>query len=100
MMIDIDHFKKINDTFGHDAGDMVLRELGDILIRKSRNYDIACRFGGEEFVLCLPGACREIAEKRATDIRESLKRLSLHYVSTRHVSNHPLRRDFGLPLSR
>jgi len=79
MMIDIDHFKNINDTFGHDAGDMVLRELGDILIRKSRKYDIACRFGGEEFVLCLPGACREIAEKRATEIRESVKRLSLHY---------------------
>jgi diguanylate cyclase (GGDEF)-like protein/PAS domain S-box-containing protein len=79
MMIDIDHFKKINDTYGHDAGDMVLRELGNILTRKSRKYDIACRFGGEEFVLCLPGACREIAEKRATDIRESVKRLSLHY---------------------
>jgi len=79
MMIDIDHFKKINDTYGHDAGDMVLRELGYILTRKSRKYDIACRFGGEEFVLCLPGACREIAEKRATDIRESVKRLSLHY---------------------
>lgn len=79
MMIDIDHFKNINDTFGHDAGDMVLRELGYILTSKSRKYDIACRFGGEEFVLCLPGACREIAEKRATDIRESVKRLSLHY---------------------
>jgi len=79
MMIDIDHFKKINDTYGHDAGDMVLRELGHILTRKSRKYDIACRFGGEEFVLCLPGASREIAEKRATDIRESVKRLSLNY---------------------
>jgi diguanylate cyclase (GGDEF)-like protein/PAS domain S-box-containing protein len=79
MMIDIDHFKNINDTFGHDAGDMVLRELGCILIRKSRKYDIACRFGGEEFVLCLPGACREIAEQRATDIRQSVKRLGLHY---------------------
>jgi diguanylate cyclase (GGDEF)-like protein len=79
MMIDIDHFKKINDSFGHDAGDMVLREVGSILTGKSRKYDIACRFGGEEFVLCLPGACREIAEKRATDIRESVQRLSLRY---------------------
>ena len=79
MMIDIDHFKRINDTFGHDAGDMVLRELGHILSRKSRKYDIACRFGGEEFVLCLPGASRDIAVKRATDISESLKRLNLHY---------------------
>jgi diguanylate cyclase (GGDEF)-like protein len=79
MMIDIDHFKKINDTFGHDAGDMVLRELSHILTGKSRKYDIACRFGGEEFVLCLPGACREIAVRRATEIRDSVKRLSLHY---------------------
>ncbi len=79
MMIDIDHFKKINDSYGHDAGDMVLRELGHILTSKSRKYDIACRFGGEEFVLCLPGACREIAEKRATDIRDSVKRLNLRY---------------------
>jgi len=79
MMIDIDHFKSINDTFGHDAGDIVLRELGKILISKSRKYDIACRFGGEEFVLCLPGAGREIAERRATDICESVKKLGLHY---------------------
>jgi len=79
MMIDIDHFKKINDTFGHDAGDMVLRELSYILTRKSRKDDIACRFGGEEFVLCLPSASRAIAEKRATDIRESVERLSLRY---------------------
>ena len=79
MMIDIDHFKKINDTFGHDAGDMVLRELSHILVKNSRKEDIACRFGGEEFVLCLPGASLEIAERRATDIRESISRLSLRY---------------------
>ncbi len=79
MMIDIDHFKKINDIFGHDAGDMVLRELSHILLKNSRKEDIACRFGGEEFVLCLPGASQEIAEKRATDIGESLSRLSLRY---------------------
>jgi diguanylate cyclase (GGDEF)-like protein/PAS domain S-box-containing protein len=79
MMIDIDHFKRINDTFGHDAGDMVLREFSYLLTKKSRKEDIACRFGGEEFVLCLPGASRETAEKRASDLRESVKRLSLRY---------------------
>jgi len=79
MMIDIDHFKKINDTFGHDAGDMVLRELSHILLKHSRKEDIACRFGGEEFVLCLPGASQEIAERRASDIREAISRLSLRY---------------------
>ena len=82
MMIDIDHFKKINDTFGHDAGDMVLRELSYILTKNSRKEDIACRFGGEEFVLCLPGASQEIAEKRASDIREAISRLSLRYEGT------------------
>ncbi len=79
MMLDIDHFKNINDTFGHEAGDLVLRELSQILLRKSRKEDIACRFGGEEFVLCLPGAGREIAEKRAEDIRRSMSRLSLRH---------------------
>ena len=81
MMIDIDYFKKINDTFGHDAGDTVLRELGHILTSMSRKDDIACRFGGEEFVLCLPGASRKIAFKRATEIRDAVKQLDLHYES-------------------
>jgi len=82
MMIDIDHFKKVNDTYGHGAGDMVLRELGYILIKSSRKEDIACRFGGEEFVLCLPGASRKIAEGKATEISESISRLNLHYEGT------------------
>ena len=79
MMLDIDHFKQINDNFGHDAGDVVLRELSHILTQNSRKEDIACRFGGEEFVLCLPGAALEIAERRANDIRQSVKRLGLRY---------------------
>ncbi len=79
MMIDIDHFKKINDSFGHEAGDMVLRELSHILLGKSRKEDIACRFGGEEFVLCLPGASLKIAEQRANDICNCVKRLNLRH---------------------
>ena len=79
IMIDTDYFKKINDTFGHDAGDMVLRELADIVTRTSRKEDIACRFGGEEFVLCLPGASQEIASRRAKEIRAAVKNINLRY---------------------
>lgn len=55
IMIDIDHFKSINDTFGHNTGDDVIRGLGDILQRQLRNIDITGRFGGEEFAVILPG---------------------------------------------
>ena len=61
---------------------MVLRELGALLASKSRNEDIACRLGGEEFMLCLPGAAREIAETRAVEIREALQQLKLPYDGT------------------
>lgn len=54
IMIDIDHFKRFNDTFGHEAGDLVLRELSQFLQSSIRNTDIACRYGGEEFMLILP----------------------------------------------
>ena len=50
-MLDVDHFKHFNDTFGHDAGDTVLRELGQFLQQSIRESDIACRYGGEEFVI-------------------------------------------------
>ena len=67
MMIDIDHFKRINDTFGHAAGDAVLRTLGQYLLSLARAEDIPCRYGGEEFVLLMahasPATVRERAEK-------------------------------------
>ena len=53
-LFDIDFFKKINDTYGHNAGDAILRELGSLIADKTRTSDVACRYGGEEFALILP----------------------------------------------
>ncbi len=65
MMVDVDHFKVFNDTHGHEAGDGVLQQLGALLQRSIRGGDIACRYGGEEFLLILPDTSLEITECRA-----------------------------------
>ena len=75
IMIDIDYFKDINDSLGHDAGDALLAELGKLLRKSLRFSDIACRFGGEEFVLVLPEAALSIVKKRAEYLREEVKKL-------------------------
>ncbi|MFI5180985.1 MAG: diguanylate cyclase [Thermoanaerobaculia bacterium] len=79
IMLDIDHFKRFNDTLGHDAGDALLRELGALLSRVIRGGDIACRFGGEEFTIVLPGASLETTRQRAEQIREAAKQLRVHH---------------------
>ncbi|MBE9227748.1 diguanylate cyclase [Phormidium sp. LEGE 05292] len=78
IMLDVDHFKRFNDTFGHDAGDTLLRELGLFLKKNIRGSDIACRFGGEEFLIILPEASVEVTVQRAELIREGIKHLNLH----------------------
>ncbi|HAC62012.1 MAG TPA: GGDEF domain-containing protein [Cyanothece sp. UBA12306] len=77
IMIDVDHFKKFNDTFGHDMGDMVLRKLGGFLQSNIRGSDIACRFGGEELTLILPEASLENTKQRAEQLRQGVKNLDL-----------------------
>jgi len=69
IMLDIDHFKHLNDTYGHEAGDVVLRELATLVRQNIRGEDIACRYGGEEFLLILPDAPLEIATQRAEALR-------------------------------
>ncbi len=69
IMLDVDHFKRLNDTRGHDAGDFVLGNVAEMLGHATRGSDIACRFGGEEFALILPGASLEVARERAESIR-------------------------------
>jgi diguanylate cyclase (GGDEF)-like protein len=78
IMLDLDHFKAFNDTFGHEAGDLVLRELGQLLKARSRGADIACRYGGEEFALILPEAAAEATQQRAEILRSEVKHLNLH----------------------
>jgi diguanylate cyclase (GGDEF)-like protein len=75
LMLDLDHFKKFNDTFGHEAGDAVLRETGSFLVRSIRAEDFVCRYGGEEFVVVLPTADLRAAEARAQRIRAKLRDL-------------------------
>ena len=77
IMLDIDHFKQFNDTFGHEAGDVLLRELGQMLKANTRGGDAACRFGGEEFVLILPEAMLEDAQKKAEELREKSRQLTV-----------------------
>jgi len=69
LMIDLDFFKRINDTFGHKAGDLVLAEVGQLLRTGIRGSDIACRYGGEEIALILPDAGLKVATERAESIR-------------------------------
>jgi diguanylate cyclase (GGDEF)-like protein/PAS domain S-box-containing protein len=77
MMLDLDHFKNFNDTYGHEAGDAVLREAAAFLKRSVRAEDIVCRFGGEEFVIILPLADANATQGRAERIRAKLHELTV-----------------------
>ena len=79
LMFDIDHFKQFNDTFGHEAGDTVLRELGEALLQSVRNEDILCRFGGEEFVAIMPDASLESALERAEGLRRMVSEMKVRH---------------------
>jgi len=74
IMFDVDHFKNFNDEHGHEAGDLVLKELAAMLQRSTRGEDIACRYGGEEFLIIMPGATTDLAEKRAEELRSTVER--------------------------
>jgi two-component system cell cycle response regulator len=73
LVMDIDHFKAVNDSFGHDAGDEVLREFAVRLATNVRAIDLPCRFGGEEFVVVMPGASLEAAARVADRIRRDIE---------------------------
>ncbi len=78
-MLDLDFFKKLNDTFGHEAGDEVLKFIGKYLNKTLRGSDIACRYGGEEFVIILPDANISKVLPRLETIRETIKNKTILY---------------------
>jgi diguanylate cyclase (GGDEF)-like protein/PAS domain S-box-containing protein len=69
VMLDLDHFKNFNDSYGHEVGDLMLKQLGRMLSSQVRAGDIACRYGGEEFVVVMPKASLSVARQRANDWR-------------------------------
>jgi diguanylate cyclase (GGDEF)-like protein len=75
IMLDVDHFKAFNDTNGHDAGDEVLRNVAHVLKRHTRVEDVACRYGGEEFLIVLPACTMDDAYSKAEAIREAIAQL-------------------------
>ncbi len=77
LMADIDHFKQINDTFGHQVGDAVLEKLGDLFLKNSRPYDCLGRYGGEEFVACLPGSHLADALQAAERLRAAVSKMQI-----------------------
>ncbi len=93
IMLDIDHFKQVNDTYGHEAGDLLLKSLAGILLRESRRSDIACRFGGEEFCVIMPGVPMPVARQRAEAWRKSFAEFSLAY------KHHTLRATLSIGIA-
>lgn len=95
ILFDIDHFKRFNDTWGHEAGDLVLRSVADVIRQNVRGSDIACRYGGEEFIIILSEATRTVAVQRAETIRRDIERMELVF------GDKPLERvtaSFGVAL--
>jgi diguanylate cyclase (GGDEF)-like protein len=77
ILFDIDHFKRFNDTWGHEAGDLVLKSVADVIRQNVRGSDIACRYGGEEFIIVLPEATRTVAVQRSETIRRDIERMDV-----------------------
>ena len=79
LMADIDHFKQFNDSFGHEAGDVLLRDLSLLFAGEVRGGDIACRYGGEEFLLILADMDLNSARERAEKLQQQVRNLQVRY---------------------
>ena len=86
ILIDIDHFKKVNDSFGHNVGDNTLSKIAEFLLEKLRETDIICRWGGEEFLVLLPATNIEQAQNIAEKLRRKLEQTSFEKVKTLSAS--------------
>jgi diguanylate cyclase (GGDEF)-like protein len=79
IMLDVDNFKEFNDSFGHEAGDVALQNLCQMLRTHVRGEDVACRYGGDEFVLVLPDTSVELAAQRAEQMRIAVGHAEMQY---------------------
>jgi diguanylate cyclase (GGDEF)-like protein/PAS domain S-box-containing protein len=95
IMLDLDHFKQFNDTFGHDGGDVILEEFSALLLARTRKEDIVCRYGGEEFLIILPGASLEDTQIRAESLLGAAKKIA---VSSRGRELGPISASIGVAL--
>lgn len=81
LMIDLDHFKKVNDLLGHLSGDIVLKKVAELILKSLRSSDIVGRYGGEEFIVMLPSTCPEMTVSVAEKIRSSLAQITIEGLS-------------------
>jgi len=79
VMVDIDHFKAVNDTYGHEVGNLVLQQIAGIFMDEVRTTDIVCRYGGEEFAMIFPETHLRLAVKVADRIRETIAMTQVDY---------------------
>jgi diguanylate cyclase (GGDEF)-like protein len=79
VMMDLDHFKNFNDTFGHAGGDALLSAVANLMKANMRKEDFACRYGGEEFLLIMPGASLPTVQERAENLRLAVKDLQVKH---------------------
>lgn len=92
-MVDLDHFKVINDTYGHQAGDKALHTVAQFFTSNLRPYDSMCRYGGEEFLICLPFTSLNLARNILTRLRKGLAALSIKIPLRKHIR---ITASFGL----
>ncbi|MFB6355931.1 MAG: GGDEF domain-containing protein, partial [bacterium] len=85
MILDLDHFKSINDQYGHPTGDRVLQQMGECIKAYTRTSDVACRFGGEEFAILLTETARNEARDLANRLRKEIATLHLESVESEEM---------------
>jgi diguanylate cyclase (GGDEF)-like protein len=93
IMLDLDHFKQFNDIFGHDGGDVILKEFSELLLARTRKEDIVCRYGGEEFLIILPGASQADTQSRAESLLGAVRNIA---VSSRGRELGPISASVGV----
>jgi diguanylate cyclase (GGDEF)-like protein len=96
VMMDIDHFKNVNDEYGHNIGDQALRRVAHIIVEKIRTYDTAARWGGEEFLLVLPGTDMKEASQIAERVRQGIENAKIPLQGGKHLD---LQASFGVSTS-